>query len=170
MSPRTFRTLAVAVTISACFGCDHASKRVAVSFLPEARRVSLLGDVVRLELVRNAGAFLGAGAGLSEGTRTILFVWGNAALILGALAVALRSRTPSGVAMGAALVAGGGVGNLWDRATGAGLVIDFLNLGVGPVRTGIFNVADVAVMAGVVLLALRVRSAGTGVPSTSPRS
>jgi signal peptidase II len=33
-----------------------------------------------------------------------------------------------------------------------GRVVDFLNVGLGPVRTGIFNVADMAIMAGVILL------------------
>ena len=41
---------------------------------------------------------------------------------------------------------------LIDRLTTGGWVVDFLNVGVGPLRTGIFNVADVAIMAGVVLL------------------
>lgn len=30
--------------------------------------------------------------------------------------------------------------------------VDFLNVGVGPVRTGVFNVADMAIAAGVVIL------------------
>jgi len=47
----------------------------------------------------------------------------------------------------------GGVSNLVDRIA-MGRVIDFLNIGVGPVRTGIFNVADVAIMAGIGLLML----------------
>ncbi|MGH7186149.1 MAG: signal peptidase II, partial [Pseudomonadota bacterium] len=38
------------------------------------------------------------------------------------------------------------------RAHWAGRVIDFLNVGLGPFRTGIFNVADVAIMAGVAIL------------------
>jgi signal peptidase II len=50
-------------------------------------------------------------------------------------------------------VAAGGLGNLWDRLATGGWVVDFMNLGVGPLRTGIFNVADVALMAGVALVA-----------------
>ena len=42
----------------------------------------------------------------------------------------------------------GGIGNLIDRVSNHGLVTDFINLGIGPLRTGIFNVADVAVMFG----------------------
>ena len=42
----------------------------------------------------------------------------------------------------------GGASNWVDRVV-RGSVIDFINVGYGPLRTGIFNVADVAIMLGV---------------------
>lgn len=53
-----------------------------------------------------------------------------------------------------ALFVAGGSSNLLDRLT-RGSVIDFMNVGLGPLRTGIFNVADMAIMlgAGLVMLA-----------------
>ena len=48
--------------------------------------------------------------------------------------------------VGLVLFLAGGISNLVDRIA-MGSVIDFLNIGIGPVRTGIFNVADVAIMA-----------------------
>jgi signal peptidase II len=56
-----------------------------------------------------------------------------------------------------ALVAGGGISNLIDRLLYNGRVTDFLNVGIGGVRTGIFNVADMAIMAGALLLLLNMR-------------
>ena len=53
-----------------------------------------------------------------------------------------------------ALVVGGGLGNLVDRVMREGAVVDFLNVGIGPVRTGIFNMADVFIVAGVSFLVL----------------
>jgi signal peptidase II len=47
---------------------------------------------------------------------------------------------------------GGGLGNLIDRMMNDGRVVDFVSLGVGSLRTGIMNVADVAVFAGAMLL------------------
>jgi len=48
-----------------------------------------------------------------------------------------------------ALILAGGIGNLIDRVSQQGLVTDFMNVGIGPVfRTGIFNVADMAITAG----------------------
>ncbi|WP_419661036.1 signal peptidase II (lipoprotein signal peptidase) domain protein [Desulfosarcina variabilis str. Montpellier] len=49
-------------------------------------------------------------------------------------------------------LSGTGIGNLIDRILHNGFVMDFLNVGIGPLRTGIFNVADVAIMGGAALL------------------
>lgn len=53
------------------------------------------------------------------------------------------------------LVLSGGLGNLVDRIMNDGRVIDFMNIGIGGFRTGIFNVADVCITVGVVLLVLQ---------------
>ncbi|HXC20398.1 MAG TPA: signal peptidase II, partial [Steroidobacteraceae bacterium] len=53
-----------------------------------------------------------------------------------------------------ALIAGGGISNLIDRLLYGGRVTDFLNVGIGSLRTGIFNVADMAILAGALLLIL----------------
>ena len=55
--------------------------------------------------------------------------------------------------LGAALIVSGGAPNWIDRVA-TGSVIDFLNVGIGPLRTGIFNVADVAILGGVGLVVL----------------
>jgi signal peptidase II len=114
--------------------------------------VSLLGDTVRLELAHNAGAFLGLGAALPARVRAHLFTWGVGLVVLCALLAAFLARTPSRTAVAAALAGAGGLGNLWDRIATGGWVVDFLNLGVGPLRTGIFNVADVSLMAAIAIL------------------
>ena len=63
-----------------------------------------------------------------------------------------RGRMTS-AALGLALVVAGGVSNLADRVA-HGAVVDFLNVGLGSLRTGIFNVADMAIMTGVGLILL----------------
>jgi signal peptidase II len=116
--------------------------------------LSLLRDCVRLERVRNPGAFLSLGAGLPEHTRAVIFMWGVGVFVVAALVAAFHRRAATRIACAAALVAAGGAGNLWDRIVSGGWVMDFMNVGVGPLRTGIFNVADLAIVAGVVLLVL----------------
>jgi lipoprotein signal peptidase len=56
------------------------------------------------------------------------------------------------VVLAVSLFVAGGIGNLMDRIFHGGSVADFLNVGVGPLRTGIFNIADVAIMGGVLVL------------------
>jgi signal peptidase II len=48
------------------------------------------------------------------------------------------------------------------------MVIDFMNVGVGPVRTGIFNVADTAIMPGAGILALEGYRSGSNTGGTRP--
>ncbi len=149
------RAALVALVVLSSVGCDRVTKRYAEAVLPGAGRISLARDTLRIEYVENRGAFLGMGAQLPPAARKALFMAGSAAIALLATLAALwgRGRSRSEV-IALALVAGGGIGNLWDRLARGGSVVDFLNLGIGPVRTGIFNVADLAIVAGVVLLAL----------------
>jgi len=142
-----------------CAGCDHVSKQVALSALSEARSVSVAGDTVRLELASNPGAFLSFGAQLPETVRSVFFLGFVPLLIVVFCAYFLRGGGASLPALvGLGLVAGGGLANWLDRLLHDGAVTDFIVLGVGPLRTGVFNVADVAVIAGVGALVLATRS------------
>ena len=67
--------------------------------------------------------------------------------------LAIRHRWPTLALVGMALFVAGGSSNLLDRLT-RGSVIDFMNVGLGPLRTGIFNVADMAIMLGAGLVIL----------------
>jgi signal peptidase II len=147
-------------------GCDQATKQVAVEHLEGEPPVALMGGAVRLVYAENPGAFLGLGDDLPDGARSALLVGGNL-VILGALGWwAFRRRQDMLVRAAATLVIAGGVGNLIDRLLrDGGRVVDFLVLGAGPIKTGIFNVADVAVMVGAGLLLLR---AGQRTPSATP--
>jgi signal peptidase II len=158
-SPKTLP--AFFVVLGGTAGCDHASKQLALSSLADAGSVSLAGDTLRLQLASNTGGFLSLGAGLPDGLREILFIGLVPLLLLALCAYYLRSADasiPLRVALG--LVAGGGLANWVDRMLHDGAVTDFINLGVGPLRTGIFNVADVAVVAGAGLLIWSTQSTG----------
>jgi signal peptidase II len=143
--------LLLAVLVS-CVGCDQVTKSIAARELAELPRQSFLGDTVRLEFALNPGAFLGMGGDLSSGAR----FWGltviNGALlaILACVLITRWDMAPGNFAAWALILAGG-IGNLIDRVSQQGLVTDFLNVGIGPFRTGIFNVADLAVTAGFAL-------------------
>ena len=135
--------------------CDQATKQLAASYLKDAPRHTYLRDTIRIEYAENEGAFLGLGNQWSASVRFWLFVVGNGILLSWIGIWIWRHRTAStGHTLGMAFIWGGGVSNFADRILSDGRVVDFLNMGVGPVRTGIFNVADVAIMSGVGLLIL----------------
>jgi len=147
------RVLLMTVISVTCVGCDQATKSLARSLLPEMQVYSFFGDAFRLQLAYNRGAFLSLGSTLPEHVRQWLLVGGVGLVLAAILCYALFSRLArSSVVLGIALVFAGGVSNLADRIVLEGSVVDFMNLGIGTLRTGIFNVADIAIMAGFFVL------------------
>lgn len=128
---------------------DQYTKFVAIENLKDVPTQTFLWDTFRLTYAENNGAFLSLGSGLSEDVR----FWTFTVLVtafLGGLAVYLfRKKDLTQLeAIAYALVLGGGIGNLIDRWARNGWVVDFMNMGIGDLRTGIFNVADAVIMAG----------------------
>jgi signal peptidase II len=112
-----------------------------------------MDGTIRLQYIENRGAFLSLGASLSAGFRFWIFTVLVALALIVMLFYSVRSKTlPRLPAVGLSLLIGGGTSNLIDRLIYDGAVIDFLNVGIGGLRTGIFNMADVAIVAGAGLL------------------
>ncbi len=137
--------------ILATVGCDRVTKHLAAAALADGRARSFMADTVRLEYAENSGAFLGLGGSWPVEVRTSLFTVGNALLLSALVVTAIRRRWTGLALAGVALFVAGGASNLADRVVW-GSVVDFMNVGVGPIRTGIFNVADMAIMAGAATL------------------
>lgn len=130
---------------------DQATKMLARETLAGQPPILFVGGAARLLYAENPGAFLSLGADLPAEARFWIFSV-LAALLLVALTVfVLRAspRTPLLTLVAVSLFVAGGVGNLIDRLYNDGRVIDFMQVGVGWLRTGVFNVADMAIMAGV---------------------
>ncbi|BCR06482.1 lipoprotein signal peptidase [Desulfuromonas versatilis] len=143
----------------ACVGCDQTTKTIARKTLAGSEPISFLSDVFRLQYAENPGAFLGLGAGTPDHLRYWVFTVFVGILLVGLLTylIASKNMAMAGV-VGISLVFSGGIGNLIDRICNDGRVIDFMNMGIGPLRTGVFNVADIAISAGcVMVLALSVK-------------
>ena len=157
------RVLLILVMLVACVGCDQTTKTLARDYLQNRPVVYLLGDTVRLQYTENPGAFLSLGASLPHHWRSTVFTLGSAILVGGALLYAfLAARCGLQQTVAIALICGGGIGNLLDRIRYDGLVTDFLNVGAGGLRTGIFNVADMALMLGLLLFFVRREPRGAG--------
>jgi signal peptidase II len=150
---RALRLTLVAGVLLCSVGCDQVAKTLARASLAASSPVSLLDDCVRFELAQNRGAFLSLGESLPGIARYLLFVVlvGGALTLTLVFTLRLRSADPIQL-VALSLLTGGGLGNLIDRLIHDGAVLDFISIGIGPLRTGIFNVADAAITLGVLLL------------------
>jgi signal peptidase II len=151
LRPKIALVLAIAAAV---ISADLVVKALIERAFSDRPTLHLLGDTVRVGFVLNTGVFLSLGSALSPTVRFWLFVVGVGGVLAMLLALTLRDprfRKPEVVAVAA--IVGGGIGNLIDRVQ-LGAVRDFLNVGIGPLRTGIFNVADMAITFGGIALIL----------------
>jgi signal peptidase II len=136
-------------------GCDQLTKRVAKAEMASSEPIFLFKDVIRLEYAKNPGAFLSIGEDLPSSILLLLSSLLTGAMLLLLVALILRDRgVKPAVLIGLSLIAGGSMGNLIDRIMNGGVVIDFVSLGIGPIRSGIFNLADTAILTGGIVLLL----------------
>lgn len=146
------RVVLILATLSVCVGCDQKTKSIARESLRGAEVKSFLDDTFRLDYAENSGGFLGLGDSLPVRWRTATFSFGCSIGIAATLFYALFAAHADRIQiLAVSLICAGGVGNLIYRWT-LGYSTDFLNLGIGPIRTGIFNIADVSLMAGCFLM------------------
>ena len=147
------RSVLLCLLLAATAGCDRVTKHLAMTNLAGMPGQSFLADTIRLDYHENPGGFLSAGANWRPEVRAVVFQVANGAFLLAALIIGARGEWSRLAAAGLLLFVAGGISNLIDRIA-MGRVIDFLNVGIGPFRTGIFNVADVAIVIGIGLLIL----------------
>jgi len=141
------------LALTCTIACDRVTKHVAMTTLAGTPGHSYFGDTVRLSYAENTGGFLSLGTSLPDGVRTFLFTGVTGVLLIAMGVIAFRRQWDRWSALGLVLFVSGGASNWIDRAL-HGRVADFLNVGIGSFRTGIFNVADVALMGGALLLAV----------------
>jgi signal peptidase II len=166
MTP-VWRRIALLALVAMTVGCDRVSKHFASRELAGEPRQSFLADTVRLEYAENTGAFLSFGDDWHPVARKGVFTFGTGLILCAMVAAAIKFRLSGPALVGLALYFAGGASNLVDRVM-RGSVIDFLNVGVGPLRTGIFNIADMAILLGVGIFLVTHRRAGDADEPTSP--
>ncbi len=131
---------------------DLITKLIAEATLPFHRPVPVLGDFVRLTYIFNPGAAFGLHLG--QYSRFIFLLLSLIAVV--ALLFMYRATPWSDRLRLFAIssVTGGALGNLIDRIRSPQGVVDFLDIGIGNLRWPVFNVADIAVTTGAILLAI----------------
>lgn len=149
--------IAAFVSLSAAMiGLDQWTKVLAERFLAGRGAIRVLGDFVVLVFAQNTGAFLAMGSGLSEPLRIAGLIVVPSVILAAAIVFFCAKQEPTVRSLAIlCLLSGGGFGNIIDRIF-KGKVTDFLNFGIGKLRTGVMNVADLYILALVIILVLGI--------------
>jgi signal peptidase II len=155
------KKVAIILVVLLNIGCDQISKNLVRKNVEFRETIELVGQNFILTKVENKGAMLGFGADLPIVLKTILLqVLPVLVLLVLFFRVIRKSNMNKWLVFAFACVIGGGIGNLIDRIA-YGQVTDFFHIDLGGyIKTGIFNMADVSVTMGVLLilfLSLRYR-------------
>lgn len=162
------RGLALAILLLTVAG-DQLTKTIAQQKLFPNQPIMFLNDVIVLIRTQNPGAILSLGADLSSQFRFLLFVVFASIILLALLFYTFRAYDIAVIQrMGLAFIIGGGAGNLMDRVANQGEVVDFIHLDLGFFKTGIFNLADVAIFLGIFLFLVFNRKHPTPKQLNSP--
>jgi signal peptidase II len=148
--PRGKRRIAVLFAVAAvAYVLDLVSKIIVVEKLEHQEPIEIIGDWLRFEAIRNAGAAFGFGEAF-----TVIFTVIAAAVIVVIARLARKLYSlPWAIALG--LLLGGALGNLTDRIFRSpgvfeGAVVDF----IAPKHFAVFNLADSAIVCGGILIVL----------------
>ena len=151
----TKKATIIFLILISCVSCDQATKNIAKHSLPKFKTISLLHDTLRLQYAENQGAFLSLGATIPGNIRYPVLTCLVAGLLIVLLAYLIKSKKmKNSTTIALSLILAGGTGNLIDRIFNRGSVIDFMNMGIGSIRTGVFNLADIAITIGTIWLIL----------------
>lgn len=136
-------------------GVDLGAKTIARNTLTRSLPQYYLGGALRLSNWENVGSTLSAGDDLPAPLRFWAFTVA-VGLAAGCLVVFVSAwpglKSPQVIA--GSLIAGGTLSNVIDRLLHEGRVLDFINIAVAPLNLMIFNLADVAIALGAMMLAI----------------
>lgn len=140
--------------------CDQVTKDLAKTHLMNQQPASYFYDTFRLEYAENTGAALSLGANLPQPYNFVLLSVIPLLVLLALFVYAIINIKEFNLVriLAFALVFAGGIGNIADRILHDRHVTDFMNMGIQNIRTGIFNVADVYITAGVIGLFISYRN------------
>ena len=153
MNSQRKRNLLITIIVLLSIASDQISKIWVRNNFESYSETSIIGDVFTLIKVENSGAFLGMGSELSETFRILLLIVLPIIVLVSITVYTYIEKTlDKNSIIGFSLIIGGGIANIFDRIV-YGSVTDFLYLNFGGIfKTGIFNVADLSVTTGMILI------------------
>jgi len=152
----TLRNISILLLVLLNAGCDQVSKHAARMNIGYYESIDVIGKYLILTKTENSGAFLSTGSSL-EGPVKFFFLSLLPLLLLlyGIYYLLSNHQLPKLLVLGMSFVIGGGLGNLYDRLL-YGSVTDFLHIDFYIFKTGIFNLADVSIMAGMIMIVINL--------------
>lgn len=149
------RSLYIFSTIIVTIVIDQISKIIVRKYIDSKEVINLIGEYFSLHNVENEGAFLGMGSDLNPTLRIILLLILPIVVLGYILRYILKDKNLDNWSLFAfASIIGGGIANVFDRVA-FGSVTDFFYIRINDVlRTGIFNMADLSVTTGMIILVI----------------
>ena len=132
--------------------CDQISKRIVRENISPNERIQVIKNNLILTKVENSGAAYSWGSNLSPIAKKIILQIIPAVVLLVLLVMLLvKKEYTKEVIFGFCFIVGGGIGNIFDRIV-HGSVTDFMYIDLGFFDTEIFNMADVSIVFGTVIV------------------
>jgi signal peptidase II len=154
MAPKNIiRTLLIISIIIVNISCDQVSKKIVRHSILPYEMIEVLNHHLTVTRVENSGAFLSAGDELPRKAKYVFLALIPMIAIFTALVYVFMKPVSKIMLVGLCFAIGGGIGNLFDRIH-YGSVTDFLHLKWGMFQTGIFNMADVSIITGMLIIVL----------------
>jgi signal peptidase II len=151
---RKKQILLCVVVVAINIAADRITKLLAVEILKDKNPIELLNRIIVIEYTENTGAFLSLGRGWPEVLKYILLLYIPIVVCLSVFIYCLFVEMDKKRTILLMSIISGGIGNLVDRLLNKFSVIDFLNFGIGSLRTGILNVADLSITFGAIALVI----------------
>ena len=149
------RNISISIIIALSIFLDQISKILIRNNVEQYSDIKLIGEYFILTNVENSGAFLGMGSGFSPIMKSVFLIILPIIVLVSIIIYVYRDKEIDKISLiGFSIIIGGGIGNIFDRII-YGSVTDFLFIDLGGIfRTGIFNIADLAVTTGMILILL----------------
>lgn len=149
---RRQRIILVFSIILASMIFDQASKIIVRNNMTNNDTISFVKNSIAIIKAENTGAALGLGGNLPSMLKTIYFqIVPIAVLFFFLRKLVTKIEISKLSAVGLSLSIGGAIANIFDRVF-YGSVTDFIQLNVGTMKTGIFNIADIFIVFGTIIV------------------
>jgi signal peptidase II len=148
------RLIIISVSVLFLVSCDQTTKELANTELKNQAKTEIAG-IITLQYVENDGGMLSFGGNLPQEIKFTVFILIVSVFLSLLFIYIIKTKQETMLKLLALIfILSGGLGNLIDRISNNGKVIDFIRLKLPLFEYGVFNIADFYVTIGFVMLLL----------------